>query len=680
MSTACSNSISNLVKRSTSLKLIVGQQKRQLVSATGTLSTIKNKQAKSSSHSSGRKLSTSSKNNCLLIKPLSFGGSKFVAYQTRHYSDTISKPYVDPKLSYVFGRSTRNLEYKTITEYLEERFKESPDELAYICHTEKENKFISYRKLEVDVNRVAKGLLKNNVRKGDFVGVFAFNCYNWLLIQFACSKIGAILSPINPAYKSAELSYLLDKGNVKLLFMPSHKSPQAQLNNHMDVVLSDQVKSICCKDKIKLEKVILIDDECDANSFNLPNVTFQSWKEFADNDGLIYGSKSEADQSDKSDAVWLDRNSVFPDDIFVVYYTSGTTGKPKGALVSHFTALNNAITCQFRYEYKPDKRRIVVTPLPLFHIYAGVLTNMCVLVKNTTVVWTGHKYDMSVLIEAIKEHNCNLLTCTPTILIDMLSYITKNNVEIPSLKYVQTGGAACLPEVAERTVKVLPKLTCLRAGYGSTENGAVATLQSIYEPIETRYQSVGPPIDFTEVRIVSPNTDYVVPHGEKGEIQTRGFNTMIGYLNEPEKTAEVLTKAGWYRTGDVGSIFPNGSIQVNGRLKEMIIKGGENIYPKEVEQMILRMDWIEQVHVFGIPDKRFGEQVCAWVKPKQEFVGSYEPEAVIAHCKENITYFKVPKHVMFVDEFPLTPTKKAQHHVMAEKTIEMLKASGKYEG
>lgn len=609
-------------------------------------------------------------------------------FSKRRLATKVLRPYVDPKSSYAFGKSNEHLVYSTIARELDKQVTQIPDEIAFISHTE--NKKVTFRQLNHDINKLAKSMATRfNIKRGDFVGIFSYNCYHWLLIQFVCARLGAIMTPINPSYKAHELAFVLKKGKIKCLFMPGPKSVQSELNNHLNVLQSDQIVDLSKAGELQLEHVILMDANThykassDIN-FKLSNCQLWDWSD-TQLDGQIFKSLQEAEEAGVSeeDAFILDIDHVSPDDLFAVYYTSGTTGTPKGACISQFTVVNNVRLCQTRLRNgrQHEWKAISATTLPLFHIFAGVLNALSPVVSNSTIVFSGHKYDIGTFVESVIQHDANVTTLTPTMLIDMLTYIEQKRIVDLPLQIIQPGGAALPPELVTRTFKVLPNLEELRSGYGSTENGAVATFQTIHEPFEARAFTVGPPLDFTEIRIVEPNSDRLVPLGERGEIQTRGHNTMTEYLDEPKKTLEVITASKWYKTGDIGLMHPHGSIEISGRLKHMIIKGGENIYPEEVEQVMHKMTCIEKVHVVGVPDRRFGEQVCAWVKLKPDYVEakgrSDEPRSpneihaddVIKFCKDNITYFKVPKYLMFVDDFPMTPTKKVQSNVMVERSI-----------
>lgn len=623
----------------------------------------------------------------------------------RRLTTQVPRPYVDPKLSYAFGKSQEHLIYSTISRELDHQLQQRPNDIAFISHSERIKR--SYTQFNEDVNMLAKAMVtKFNIRKGDFVGVFAYNCYNWILVQYACTRIGAILTPINPSYKADELAYILKRGKVKCLFLPGEKSVQSELNNHMEVLQSSTILDLFtnqAEGRPALEHIVLIDGENNYSQSTLNEYKLAKWCRLHDwsatrlPDGRVFKSAQEAEAAGVhlDDALILDLGLVSPDDLFAVYYTSGTTGKPKGACITQNTVLNNVRLCQIRLRNgRPRNWRVVVaTTLPMFHIFAGVLNALSPVVGNTTFVVASYKYDIKTYVESIIEHQANITTLTPTMLIDLLTYVEQNNHHDLPLKSVQPGGAPLPPELVSRSFKTLSQLEEVRCGYGSTENGAVATFQTIHEPEATRANTVGPPIDFTEVRIVDTKNDgIIVPLGQRGEIQTRGHNTMLEYLDMPAKTNEVVTPNRWYRTGDIGFMHPHGSIEISGRLKHMIIKGGENIYPEEVEQLMHKMGCIEKVHVVGVPDKRFGEQVCAWVKLKPGFRSSggdfEEPnmeeggsdkttevtkESILNFCKDNMTYFKVPKYLFFVQDFPMTPTKKVQNHLMVKRSIEILK-------
>lgn len=616
----------------------------------------------------------------------------------------------------MYGRSNETLIYSTVNREFVQRLEERPDEIAYASHVE--DKQVTLRQLDHDVNKLCKALVqKYGVKRGDAVGIFAYNCYAWVVAQFACSRLSAVMTPINPSYKANELEFALRKGKVSVLLMMGPNSPHAELNNHMAVLLSDKVREASRANELQLRHVLLMDTDTQYEivkndkatgrniqsgdrriEFGLANCELWNWAD-AQNDGQVFDSVHDAELAGvrAEDACIIPKDLAQPEDLFAVYYTSGTTGKPKGACVSQFTVLNNTRMCNARIRAgrSPDWPMNFVTTLPMFHIFAGVLTTLGPILGNSKVVYSSYKYDIKAFVEAAIKHECNLSSLTPTIIIDLLTYIEQNKLQqVFPLRVLQSGGAALSPEIMARAFKVLPNLEDFRCGYGSTENGAVATLQTVHEPMQSRPENVGPPLDYTEVRIVDPATNRILPLGQRGEVQTRGYNTMIEYLDEPQKTQEVLLPARWYRTGDIGFLHPHGSLEISARLKSLIIKGGENIYPEEVEQLIHALECVEDAHVMGVPDKRFGEQVCAWVKLRPGYYATSDDrvdgstitqpadaksaklvtkDEIINYCKENITYFKVPKYLFFVDDFPKTPTKKVQSHIMTDMSVKMLK-------
>lgn len=618
------------------------------------------------------------------------------------------EPYVDPKMSYAYGKSTDSLLYSTVSKELYHLVKQTGGkQLSMISDFEGIEK--SLGEFQRDIDTIAKSLLtKFGLKRGDSVGIFSYNTYNWLVAQFACARSGLVLVPINPSYKAEELAYVLQSAQVKCLFTNGPKSVQNELNQHLELLKNPKIIAQLEKGEIKLANVILMDGTSEdykdhlqslngsltlgkTNALNVHDkIQLHHWSECMQN-GRVYASLDDAKadldkkQNNGNDELIVDLDSVSPDDLFAIYYTSGTTGTPKGACVSHFAALNNAKICFRRliHGQADNWTPKMVTVLPFFHIFAGVLIGFGPQISPAVMVLPSYKYDIEATINSIIKHKTNVTSITPTILTDLLRYVKEKNLgkQIP-LETVQSGGAALPPELVKRSFEVLENLNDVLIGYGSTENGGVATMQTIMEPKETKTISVGPPIDFSEIRVVNHETGELVELGQKGEIETRGHNVMRGYLNDPLKTEAVITQTRWYKTGDIGIMHPNGSVQIVGRLKSLIIRGGENIYPDEVERFIYKMPFVDTVYVIGIPDKRVGEQVCAWIKLKPGYCEAgkkVDPshievtrEEVIKFCTENMTYFKVPKYILFVDSFPLTPTKKAQNHLMSEMTIKML--------
>ncbi|KAG9510997.1 Medium-chain acyl-CoA ligase ACSF2, mitochondrial [Fragariocoptes setiger] len=579
-------------------------------------------------------------------------------------TSAIVKPYIDPKMSYVYGKSNQNLSYDTVGTLLDEIAQREPHSTAIVSFAEGISK--SYEEFNHDVNRLVKGLVDGlKLEKGESVGIYSYNNYQWVLVQFACLRLGLPLIPINPSYKAHELSYILSQGEIKTLFVPGLNSSQAAINNHWNIVQGTVMIADHKAGHIdNLKHIILLDGDQNTK-FSLDNVNVYKWQQVFDNDGVV----------DKSVV-----KSVSPDDIYAVYFTSGTTGFPKGATLTQNIVLNNASLASARVCTLTRGRTMrpnVCLPLPLFHCFAGVLGALIPLSSGGSFVLTGARYNITSVVQAIMKFSCNTMMATPTILIDLLAHIEAKKMNNLPLQTLIIAGAPVMAELVHRAHKLLPKLDNVQIAYGASETGPIITCQTIDEPPETRPYTVGPPLDFIEVRIVDINSGETVPFGHSGEVQTRGHNTMIGYYRDPTRTREAFAPGRWYRTGDLGILDKHGSLQIVGRIKDMIIKGGENVYPAEVEHILHGHEAIEDAHVVGVPDQRYGEEICAWVKLKQPHNSNSDSKKlsekdIMDFCKEKLTYFKVPRYVLIVDEFPMTPTKKVKKFEMRDMSIKML--------
>lgn len=579
------------------------------------------------------------------------------------------EPHVDERLSYAYGRSLKELKYCTLAPIIDERTKKEPHSTAVIVYDEGISK--SFEDLQADINRLANGMALNlGLKGGDKVALYSYNSYQFVLVQLACHKLGLVFNPINPSYKSHEFSFVMTKTDAKVLFTPGRLSRQAELNNHYSIVFEDCVKRLKSEGNLaNLTDIVVLDGDFDPNQVS--NVNVRRWR-----DTLV-------DSAELKPEVARLANDVRSDDIYGVYYTSGTTGFPKGAAISQFNAINNAaLTCERLFNQRgpnyPPMRPNVCLPLPLFHEFAGLLGILLPFTFGGSILLPGLKYSIKSVVDAIMRFKCNVIFLTPTILIDLIGHVESNQLatKLP-IQSLLIAGSPVMPELVAKAHKALPNLEEFRIGYGSSENGVIATVQTSMEPEHSKPYTVGPPLDFTEIRIADAATGATTPLGEPGEIQTRGFNTMVGYYNDPEKTAEVITQSRWYKTGDLGTIDQDGRLKISGRIKDLIIKGGENIYPREVESVLHKVDLIEDAHVFGVPDKRFGEEVCTWIKLNKSRCGALSEEelrsVIIKHCKDTLTYFKVPKYVIFIEEFPMTPVKKIKKFEMRSQTIEKLK-------
>lgn len=555
---------------------------------------------------------------------------------------------------------------------LDNMAKREPHSTAVVVYDEGITK--NFEDLRSDVYKLINGMVNNlGVKRGDKIGVYSYNNYQFLLIQLACTVLGCVLNPFNPSYKVHEFSYVLGKSNIKVLFTTGRNSRQSSLNDHHSVVCDKTLAKLQVDGSLSdLTHVVLLDGEIKENELPLKYVKVCHWRQAFTDSNLIEANLRETIEE------------VGADDLYGIYYTSGTTGFPKGAAISQFNVINNAALSMERVfsqrgpHFQPLRPNVCL-PLPLFHEFAGVLGVMMPFINGGSFVLTGLRYNIQAVVESIMRFKCNAIFLTPTILIDLITHVERNKLTNVPLRTMLVAGSKVMSELVHKTHKILPDLEELRIGYGSSENGVIATIQTSREPPETRPLTVGPPLDFTEIRVADAATGETTLLGQSGEVQTRGFNTMVGYYKDQEKTDEVITESRWYKTGDLGIIDQNGSLQIVGRIKELIIKGGENVYPAEIETILHAHPLIEDAHVFGVPDKRFGEEICVWIKLDKSKCDNNNKTSeedlkrdIVAYCKQKLTYFKVPKYVMFVEEFPLTPVKKIKKFEMRAQATKML--------
>ncbi|XP_053211499.1 putative acyl-CoA synthetase YngI isoform X1 [Panonychus citri] len=571
--------------------------------------------------------------------------------QQTNLGDYDLPPFVHPSLSYAQGRSTKPFTLETLSQLLDERASKGGNRIIYTSHHE--NKFLSTSMLRDGAHRLALILHHElGINKGDMIGIWSLNITNWVLIKFAADYLGAVLVTINPYYKTDELAYLIDKSKCKILFLPGENSTQLDYNNFTEIVQSNSFKAQVSQ--TQLRHLFFIDGTRKQDKYGDYSVfTFDDFPE-----SKVYQP--------------IDTNHD-PDQPSCLMFTSGTTGKPKGALLSSFAMIND---CDFASDrlgiFDGDEK--ICCPLPFFHSFAFTHALVTSVVRDTPIVINGYRFDVKTVAEAIKQHNCSTLLCTPTMAIDLLSYLDATKIRLDSLKKFCLGGALSDPGVIRKIKSKIPSVSTVLNGYGSTELSPAVTLASWNDDEKLIESTVGRPLPYTEVKIVDPITNKLVKHNEKGEIRTRGFNVMLEYFNDEQKTKETITPSGWYLTGDLGQMDENGFLKIVGRIKELIIRGGENIYPQEVENILMSHPKIIEAHVFGIPDERYGEEICSWVTIDQT-----EPKLTTKEIrdflKSKLTYFKVPRHISIVKDFPMTSTFKVSKLIMREKTIELMKQS-----
>ncbi|KAI2798061.1 Acyl-CoA synthetase member 2 mitochondrial [Blomia tropicalis] len=568
--------------------------------------------------------------------------------------------YVEKPFSYSYGRSKYELIYKTLGDILDEQIENDSGKPIVISHHEGIQR--TFTQMGEDVNRIMNAMVQDlGLVHGDVIGLWSCNTYDWIAIQLACARLGVILCTINPYYLSSELEYALRRADIKALFMPGSKSIQEQVNKYGKVIGKTlQSEDEAQIEPIQLRHIIAIDGEAYSDDI-LGNRR----------DKIQIHSLSKLKQNNSTD---IDRSLtklVQPDDPSMIMFTSGTTGKPKGAYLSQFAMINNSRLSARSFADKTDQLPTVVCPLPFFHAFAATVCCLSMTIRPIQLVIPYLRHNIKQMVEAINEHNCTHLAATPTLIIDMLDHIRKNRIEVPSLQTVMAGGASMPVETVHQFVKAVPSVTNFRIGYGATELGPVSTGSRPWYTFEQRTETIGTPIDFVEIKLINPETKRIVRLGETGEILSRGFNNMIGYWKEPEKTNEAIDHAGWYSTGDLGVMDEEGFVKIIGRTKELIIVGGENVYPREIEELLHTHPSIMDAHVIGVPDPRKGEEVCAWIKLSSPDTKLTEDE-LKDFCKDKLSYFKIPKYFLFVDSFPTTSVGKAKKYVMREITIKKL--------
>jgi fatty-acyl-CoA synthase len=543
--------------------------------------------------------------------------------------------------SYLTGEGSGQLLYETISDCLDRTVAEHPDHLALVVRHQDIR--WSYRKFGNKVDELATGLLALGIEPGDRVGIWGPNSYEWVLTQFATAKIGAILVCINPAYRLFELEFVLNKVECKaVIAAETFKSSDylAMLNELAPELKNCEPGSLRAEKISHLTTVIRMGDGQSPGMFN-----------FAD----VCGTGDDAERRRLDDL----RGELRPDDPINIQFTSGTTGAPKGATLSHTNILNNARNTASGMRFTADD--VLCIPVPLYHCFGMVLGTLACVSSGATMVFPSDAFDPLSTLTAVQEERCTALHGVPTMFITQLDHSEFGSFDVGSLRTGVIAGAPCAEELMKRIINDLHMDEVL-IGYGQTEVSPINHMTLPDDSLENRTQTVGRAIPYVEIKIVDEG-DHVVPIGEQGEICTRGYSVMKGYWNDPERTAETIVD-GWLHSGDLGTMDEHGYVRITGRIKDMIIRAGENIYPREVEEFLYTHPKISEVQVFGVPHEKLGEEVCAWIQLK---AGESATEAeIVDFCKDQITHFKIPKHVRFVDEYPMTVTGKIRKVEMRE--------------
>ncbi|XP_072224481.1 medium-chain acyl-CoA ligase ACSF2, mitochondrial-like [Leuresthes tenuis] len=557
----------------------------------------------------------------------------------------VDSPPHKPSLttSYVHGTSSSSLLSLTVGQSLDAIVQHCPDREAVVFLQDGIRK--TFAEFQKDVDKAAAGLLALGLKRGDRLGVWGPNIYEWILFQFASAKAGIILVSLNPAYQVEEVAFTLQKVQCKAVVCPTRFKTQnfcemlRELCPGIDKMPTGMIKSSRVPDL----RMVIVTDSRQLGMLHVEDVMqageSQHYKELMD----------------------LQSKLSF-DDPINIQFTSGTTGKPKGAVLSHHNIVNNAYFVGLRMGYGWRSQVRVCVPVPLYHCFGSVLAGLGMAVHGVTLVFPSPGYNSLANLEAITNEKCNIVYGTPTMFTDMVNQ-DLHKYNFSSVEAGIMAGSPCPPEIL-RKVKTNMNMKEITICYGTTENSPVTFMGFPQDNEELKMNTVGCIMDHTEAKVADPATGEIVPLGASGELMIRGSCVMHAYWEDPEKTREVISMDRWYRTGDTASLNSLGYCRIEGRMKDMIIRGGENIYPAEIEEFIFRHPKVKEVQVVGVKDERLGEQVCACIKLREG--QTLSAEEIKAFCKGKISHFKIPHYVIFVDSYPLTVSGKIKKNELRE--------------
>ena len=553
------------------------------------------------------------------------------------------------KQSYVSGTGDIPLIGVTIGEKFDEIVNNYSDrEALIVVH---QNIRWTYQQLSDEVVKCAKALMACGLQKGDRLGIWAPNQSEWTILQFATAKAGIILVNINPSYRKQEVQYALNQSGCKMIVL----ADQFKTSDYTGMIsdLAPELKTstfgqLNATDLPELRMAVVLSDS--------PADGFLSWKDLINKASEVSDEQLQARQ-----------DTLAFDDPINIQYTSGTTGYPKGATLSHHNILNNGYFVARRMNFSDADKLII--PVPLYHCFGMVMGNLGCMTHGATMIYPSGGFEPLAVLKAVEDEKATALYGVPTMFIAELEHPDFKQFDLTSLRTGIMAGSSCPVEVMKQ-VKSDMHMSEVQIAYGMTETSPVSTQTKVGTSLDKQVSTVGQVLPHIEVKVIDEANGRVVPVGAPGELCTRGYSVMLKYWNDEEKTKQAIDEARWMHTGDIAVMDEEGFLQIVGRIKDMIIRGGENIYPREIEEFLFSHPKVSDVQVIGLPSKKFGEEVMAWVKPKDG--ESMTKEDILDYCQDQIAHYKIPKYVKFTDDFPMTVTGKIRKVEMREISVKEL--------
>jgi fatty-acyl-CoA synthase len=540
----------------------------------------------------------------------------------------------------------------TIGSFIEKWASETPDK-DFVVYADRGLRF-TYAQFDQRVNKLAKGLLHLGIKKGDHVGIWATNIPDWLTFTFATAKIGAVLVTINTNYKVHELKYLMQNSDLTTLCLIDswRDSDYVGMVNELIPELKTSQRGYLKSETFPhLRNIVFIGQEKHKGMFNTPEL-------------ILLGEHIDDSELDAAKA------DIKADDVINMQYTSGTTGFPKGVMLTHSNILNNGFWIGECQKFTAADR--LCLPPPLFHCFGLVLGVMAIITHGASLVMIEN-FDPLLVLASVQKEKCTALYGVPTMFIAELHHPMFEMFDMSSLRTGIMAGSPCPIETMRQVIEKM-NMTDVTIAYGLTEASPVMTQTRVEDPIEVKVGTVGRELPGIEVKITDPETGAQLPDGEQGEVCCRGYNIMKGYYNNPQATQEAIDKEGWLHSGDLGVKTAEGNFKITGRIKDMIIRGGENIYPREIEEFLHQMPQIKDIQVAGVPSKKYGEQVGAFIILHEN--QQLTEEEIKDYCRGKISRFKIPKYIFFIKEYPMTSSGKIQKFRLRDMSIELLNKDG----